>query len=116
MGVLAMTRGLHAFVRDSPRPRRGRGFVRVLAAAFAAAGLAAVALGGRAPAQVLYDVPAGESGAAPALAASDGPRAVVAPPDTVVGEADGTVALDIRLSEPAMDPVIVSYQAVGVTA
>ena len=75
-----------------------------------------MALAGGAPAQVLYDLHAGESDVASAVAAVGGPPAVVAPPDTVVGEADGSVDLEIRLSEPATDPVLVSYQTVGVTA
>ena len=65
---------------------------------------------------MLYDLHAGESSAAPAFAAADGPPAVIAPPDTVVGEADGAVDLEIRLSKPATDPVLVSYETVAVTA
>ncbi len=87
-----------------------------LAAAVAAVGLLAVGLAGSAPAQVLYDLHAGESGVASTIAAAGGPPAVIAPPDTVVGEADGIVDLEIRLSEPATDPVLVSYGTVAVTA
>src|SRR5262249_18825477 len=92
------------------------GVPRTLAAAVAATALAAVAFSGGAAAHVLYDLHAGESDAVPGIAAAGGPPAVVAPPDTVVGEADGGVDLEIRLSEPATDPVIVTYQTVGVTA
>ena len=110
MGVLAVTRGLHGCARDPRRPRRGRGVARALAAAVAAAALVAVAVAGGATAHVLYDLHAGEGGAAAAIAAAGGLPAVVAPPDTVVGEADGSVDLEIRLSEPATNPVLVSYQ------
>src|SRR6478735_225 len=121
-----MTRGLHNCGRDRQRPRRGRRVARAATAAVAAAVVAAVALAGGATGQVLYDLHAGESGPAPpivsssiapsAVAAAGGAPAVVAPPDTVVGEADGVVDLEIRLSEPATDSVFVDYATANVTA
>jgi chitinase len=45
--------------------------------------------------------------------AQDGPPAVLAPPDVVVGEFDGDVALEVRLTHAPSDPVLVSYTTAG---
>jgi chitinase len=55
-------------------------------------------------------------GAADPIASASANPAILAPPDVIVGEADGAVDLDVRLAEQGLSPVNVNYSTVNGTA